>query len=269
MELFGNETKVKDIIHAIETDCAKLSTSTAQKICDALGVGATDLMEQIDKGLLQLAWDAPAVCAALGECEVPCCESPTKPEQIHLGFSASGGITVSWATLEQTPSVLRWGLQKNQLSSTTSGNSSTYTKFGWRGHLHWATMTGLLPSETYYYQIGTGNQSNLSPIISFKTLARDIGMSQPLRVASVGDMGYGANSDTTIRSLAKMVESGAIDFVIHNGDIGYADGDQSHWDVFMRKIEPIASRVPYMVSPGNHEFYFNFTAFKRRFQMPL
>ena len=35
----------------------------------------------------------------------------------------------------------------------------------------------------------------------------------------------------------------------------------SHWDVFMRKIEPIASRVPYMVSPGNHEVWFNFTAY--------
>lgn len=41
-----------------------------------------------------------------------------------------------------------------------------------------------------------------------------------------------------------------------------------HWDMFMRKIEPIASRVPYMTSPGNHEFLFNFTAYKHRFAMP-
>jgi len=56
--------------------------------------------------------------------------------------------------------------------------------------------------------------------------------------------------------------------VLHNGDIGYADGDMHHWDVFMRKIEPIAARVPYMTSPGNHEFWFNFTAYKARFAMP-
>ena len=42
----------------------------------------------------------------------------------------------------------------------------------------------------------------------------------------------------------------------------------AHWDVFMRKIEPIAARVPYMTTPGNHEFWFNFTAYKTRFAMP-
>lgn len=31
------------------------------------------------------------------------------------------------------------------------------------------------------------------------------------------------------------------------GDISYADGYQLHWDMFMRKIEPIAAQVPYMV----------------------
>ena len=41
-----------------------------------------------------------------------------------------------------------------------------------------------------------------------------------------------------------------------------------HWDVFMRKVEPIASRVPYQVTPGNHEFWFNFSAYNHRFVMP-
>jgi hypothetical protein len=33
----------------------------------------------------------------------------------------------------------------------------------------------------------------------------------------------------------------------------------------MRKIEPIASSVPYMVVAGNHEIWFNFSAYKTRF----
>jgi hypothetical protein len=48
----------------------------------------------------------------------------------------------------------------------------------------------------------------------------------------------------------------------------YSSGEYSHWDVFMRKIEPIAARVPYQVSPGNHEIWFNFSAYKKRFVMP-
>jgi hypothetical protein len=42
-------------------------------------------------------------------------------------------------------------------------------------------------------------------------------------------------------------------FILHVGDISYADGDPEIWDSFMDSIEPIASRVPYMVAIGNHE----------------
>jgi len=68
--------------------------------------------------------------------------------------------------------------------------------------------------------------------------------------------------------LTQQAASGRIDMVIHVGDISYADGYQLHWDMFMRKIEPISARVPYMVAPGNHEFWFNFTAYENRFFMP-
>lgn len=44
-----------------------------------------------------------------------------------------------------------------------------------------------------------------------------------------------------------------VDMVLHVGDIAYADGSQQVWDDFMDLIEPYASRVPYMISVGNHE----------------
>lgn len=39
-------------------------------------------------------------------------------------------------------------------------------------------------------------------------------------------------------------------------------------DKFFRSIEPIATSIPYMSIPGNHEFYFNFTQYRNRFTMP-
>jgi len=36
----------------------------------------------------------------------------------------------------------------------------------------------------------------------------------------------------------------------------------------MNKVQSIAARVPYQVTPGNHEFGYNFTAYKSRFFMP-
>ncbi len=41
--------------------------------------------------------------------------------------------------------------------------------------------------------------------------------------------------------------------MLHVGDISYANGDPDIWDSFMDGIEPVASRVPYMVAIGNHE----------------
>lgn len=60
----------------------------------------------------------------------------------------------------------------------------------------------------------------------------------------------------------------------HNavGDFAYdmdeRDGKQG--DLFMREIEPIAARVPYMVDVGNHENAYQFSHYTERFRnMPI
>jgi hypothetical protein len=75
-------------------------------------------------------------------------------------------------------------------------------------------------------------------------------------------------SDATVANLAALVDSGAVDVVIHSGDISYADGFMPHWDTFVNKVQPIASKVPYMVTPGNHELWYNFSQYKHRWCMP-
>ena len=37
----------------------------------------------------------------------------------------------------------------------------------------------------------------------------------------------------------------------------------------MEQIEPVSSRLPYMVAPGNHESHSNFSHFSNRFEMPM
>ena len=37
------------------------------------------------------------------------------------------------------------------------------------------------------------------------------------------------------------------------GDMSYADGGAERWDSWGRMMEPLASRLPIMVLPGNHE----------------
>jgi hypothetical protein len=38
------------------------------------------------------------------------------------------------------------------------------------------------------------------------------------------------------------------DIVFHIGDISYANGYLSQWDQFTQQVEPITSRVPYMLA---------------------
>ena len=159
--------------------------------------------------------------------------------------------------------------------------------------VHRATMTGLRPRTEYSYRVG-GNLTGWSAVFSF-TSAPVHGAAlanRPVKVAWLGDLG-GTNG----RSLALMkadAASGTLDAFIHVGDIAYdldtradeagraaAPGegnppphntgiDGGVGDAFMRELQPIAARVPYMVCPGNHEFNFNFTAFTHRFNgMPV
>jgi hypothetical protein len=43
-------------------------------------------------------------------------------------------------------------------------------------------------------------------------------------------------------------------FVSHIGDISYARGYSWLWDHFFTQVEPVASKVPYHVCIGNHEY---------------
>jgi hypothetical protein len=48
--------------------------------------------------------------------------------------------------------------------------------------------------------------------------------------------------------------SNPTDLILHVGDVSYANGNPDIWNSFMDGIEPVASRVPYMVAIGNHEY---------------
>ena len=43
------------------------------------------------------------------------------------------------------------------------------------------------------------------------------------------------------------------DVLVHNGDISYATGFLVEWDSFLELITPLASKVSYMTTIGNHE----------------
>ena len=72
--------------------------------------------------------------------------------------------------------------------------------------------------------------------------------------------------------------------LMHVGDIAYAsvamtttvspihdhgDGEvELVWDIWERQVEPLAANIPYITGVGNHERFYNFTAYLNRFRNP-
>lgn len=64
--------------------------------------------------------------------------------------------------------------------------------------------------------------------------------------------------------------------LVRLGDLSYADNDQTRWDSWSALVQPLASRMPWMVSAGNHEKerpcqhdVDPFVAYQTRFRMPF
>jgi acid phosphatase type 7 len=239
-----------------------------KKLCDEAVKVLVQIPPGIFAGIDSLAWPVSlGLCATMNKCTTPCCVENAAPEQVHLSLASSDRslMGVSWVTLTGDASQVRYGLSVDNLDTVVDGTSLTYDKAGWVGMIHRGVMTGLKEGTRYYYQVGADDGgSGWSEVFSFQTFAPR----REINFAVIADMAYDENSDDTVAQMSKLVDDGKLDVVIHSGDISYADGYMPHFDAFMNKVQPIASRIPYMVTPGNHEFGYLFAAYKARFFMP-
>ncbi|CAH1779177.1 unnamed protein product [Owenia fusiformis] len=84
-----------------------------------------------------------------------------------------------------------------------------------------------------------------------------------------GDLGRKGGAPS-IRALKQEAHTGRYTAFIHTGDFAYNfhDEDGQRGDNFMRRIQDIAARVPYMTCPGNHEIWYDFSHYRYRFSAP-
>jgi hypothetical protein len=263
-----NETVALLDTFCVAEGAKKNWTAGEISLCKSLGAVVVDLLPVLWKGLNSLAWDIPLnLCSLLLKaCTQPCCSTPTVPEQIFLSFANNSdwysSLRVTWTTLVPTPGAkVEVGRIGGAATSFAEGPTRTYTYGGWLGTIHSAVMTGLEANTTYWYQIWSDGSTS-SPKITFRTMSKNIGTStaEPLRIGQIADCGYGPNSDDTISQLTKLADPNhpeRIHLLHHAGDVGYSDGEQNHFDDWMRKVSPIVSRVPCVVGEGNHESVWN------------
>ncbi|RWS03781.1 iron/zinc purple acid phosphatase-like protein [Dinothrombium tinctorium] len=112
-----------------------------------------------------------------------------------------------------------------------------------------------------------GNNNVWSKIYSFTTMKN--GENWSPRWALFGDLATISNGGRSHGWLIDGVNAKKYDIIFHIGDFAY-NMDSSNGkvgDQFMREIEPIAAKVPYMVCVGNHEQRYNFSNYNNRFTM--
>lgn len=171
---------------------------------------------------------------------------------------------------------VRYGEQDGDWSGTsTVATTARYEKedmcdapanhsLGWRdpGWIFDALIKDLKGGVRYYYQVGseTKGWSRTHSFMSWDT------KSEETIAFLFGDMGtytpYATffrmqeESVSTIKWILRDIEAlgDKPALVSHIGDISYARGYSWLWDEFFTQIEPVASKVPYHVCIGNHEY---------------
>ncbi|XP_068693924.1 acid phosphatase type 7-like isoform X2 [Montipora foliosa] len=184
------------------------------------------------------------------------------PEQIHIAFTGNASErNVNYVTPsphEKPETFVTYGTSPDKLDKKAYGDSFEFTGPGHSFTIHNVKLTGLDPDTRYYYQVGNPDDG-ASEIMSFSTKEDN------LVFAVYGDMGY--TNAVSLQRLITEVKSGGYDAVIHVGDMAYDmyEKEGEIGDDFMNAIQPIATKVPYMVLPGNHEEKDNFTHYLNRF----
>ena len=214
------------------------------------------------------------------------------PRHVRTAFGGPGEMVISWDVEDAYLPVgfqaqVAWGSDASSLTDTINANSTTY--YSSQVVFHHARLTGLAFHTTYYFTLPY--QTNAAPY-SFTTARFAGDGSGDQLIGLVGDLGLMPTADNTVIRLSNLTTAGLLDFVMHVGDISYADtwGDNTPhntltydqvWEAYMDQTAPILETATYMVLPGNHEadcehnqpqrcivLQNNFTSYDRRWRMP-
>ena len=208
-----------------------------------------------------------------------------QPRHVHLALGeVKGTFSVSWSTINKTEQSIVIVYNKGK-ELGFKGESFLFVDGGEKKASQWihkVVVSGLDGDTSYRYIVGS--YVGWSDVFTMQTLptgkyimmetsnkvsVKHVGSNWSPHLAMFGDMGN--ENAVSLPLIQREVDAGHFDAVIHVGDMAYdmAELDGLRGDIFMEKIEPIASQVPYMTCPGNHEWHYNFTNYKARFNMPF
>ncbi|KAG6595882.1 putative calcineurin-like phosphoesterase [Phytophthora cinnamomi] len=207
---------------------------------------------------------------AIAKVEAGMKEPFVTPKHGHLSLTDDEtAMAVMFNTASSKTPMVKYGENPQALKYNATGTSTTYgaddlchapaNVLGQRafrdpGFMHTVIMKDLKPDTYYYYQYGHA-EHGLSHVRRFKS--RPPKSSKYANFIAYADMGTyvePGSASTAGRVYEDVVGGGYDSFLLHFGDISYARSVGYLWDQFFHMIEPYATRLPYMVGIGNHEY---------------
>lgn len=203
------------------------------------------------------------------------------PKQVHLGLTGQNGeMQVMWVTTpdKALAPVVHYGTNQLNMSAVKNATWEEYNDghFGFHGRIYRAVMTGLEPNRRYYYRVGDAKTGNWSKTWSFMAPPNHDQHLDRINIAVFGDMGTYAPMGFAVSyqiNLTNLIDP--FDFVFLTGDVAYAGMNSEKkgeiepiWNIFGELCEKWAASVPFMPGVGNHERYYNYTAYSKRYYLP-
>ena len=206
------------------------------------------------------------------------------PEQVHINWAdEEDAMYVTWASqLPTSYPVVQYMPVGNRTQYVTEFRFEAYG--AWRNFTNSPTKPGtrvlysctakmgdLVQGEFYRYRVGS-YEYGWSQQFVFQAKRKFEYPDTLAKFLVFGDLGTGPEIEATMAMLENEIEVESYDAILFLGDMAY-DLDDDHGtngDLFLNSIQPIASRIPFMIAQGNHESWQHDTQdhFKYRFMMP-
>lgn len=211
-------------------------------------------------------------------------QSDYDPEQVHINWAdEEDAMFVTWASqLPSSSPIAQYtpidshhqdvtdflfevqGSWRNFTNSPTNSTSRVLYSCT-------AKLTGLTPGQFYMYRVGSPYTAWSDNFVFQAKRNFDNGDLQA-KFLVFGDFGTGPEIKSTIAMLKNEIASESYDAILFLGDMAY-DLDDEHGtngDLFLNCMQPITSRIPFMIAQGNHESSQHDTQdhFVNRFMMP-
>ncbi len=172
----------------------------------------------------------------------------------YFQVPTSTSMKVMWRTDIATPSRVYYATTLGGIMSNSVDVPASVTD-------HTVELVNLQPYTEYYYAISDGTSTLLAggdEDHKFRT-SPEIGTVQPISVWAIGDFGKGNSKQVAVKdAYLDHIGDDMPDMWLWLGDNAYPDGtDQEYTDHVFGEVYgygEILPRVPFMATPGNHDY---------------